>query len=175
MKILQIDLDVNAGSSPALSTKTNIKMYYIKKKKSNKPKKRQTNQATLVKKLDKVFSQYIRLRDSDINGMFRCISCGKIKPFGQADAGHFHSRRHMATRFDEDNVSAECRACNRFSADHLIGYRENLIKKIGTQRFQLLEVKAHSIKKWSCFELEQLIKYYTVLVKKLSEEKGIKV
>lgn len=25
MKILQIDLDVNAGSSPALSTKTNIK------------------------------------------------------------------------------------------------------------------------------------------------------
>ena len=150
-------------------------MYYIKKKKSNKPKKRQTNQATLVKKLDKVFSQYIRLRDAYPNGTFRCISCGKIKPFEQADAGHFHSRRHMATRFDEDNVSAECRACNRFSADHLIGYRENLIKKIGTQRFQLLEVKAHSIKKWSCFELEQLIKYYTVLVKKLSEEKGIKV
>lgn len=81
----------------------------------------------------------------------------------------------MTTRFDEDNVSSECRFCNRFSADHLIGYRENLIKKIGTQRFQLLEVKAHSIKKWSCFELEQLIKYYTVLVKKLSEEKGIKV
>ena len=89
-------------------------------------------------------------------------------PFEQADAGHFHSRRHMTTRFDEDNVSSECRFCNRFSADHLI-------KKIGTQRFQLLEVKAHSIKKWSCFELEQLIKYYTVLVKKLSEEKGIKV
>lgn len=150
-------------------------MYYINKKKSDKPKKRQTSQATLVKKLDKVFSQYIRLRDSDTNGMFHCISCGKIKPFGQADAGHFHSRRHMATRFDEDNVSAECRFCNRFSADHLIGYRENLIKKIGTQRFLLLEVKANSIKKWSCFELEQLIKYYTVLGKKLSEEKGIKI
>ena len=38
--------------------------YYIKKKKSDKPKKRQTSQATLVKKLDKVFSQYIRLRDA---------------------------------------------------------------------------------------------------------------
>lgn len=149
--------------------------YYIKKKKSDKPKKRQVSQATLVKKLDKVFSQYIRLRDAFPNGTFRCISCGHIKPFEQADAGHYHSRRHMSTRFDEENVSSECRACNRFSADHLIGYRENLIRKIGIQRFQLLEVKAHSTKKWSCFELEQLIKYYSVLVKKLSEEKGIKI
>lgn len=63
--------------------------------------------------------------------------------------------------------------CNRFSADHLIGYRENLIKKIGVQRFKLLEVKAHETKKWSCFELEQLIKYYKALGDKLSEEKGI--
>lgn len=149
-------------------------MYYIKKK-SERPKKRQASQATLVKKLDKVFSQYIRLRDTFPNGMFRCISCGQIKPFEQADAGHYHSRRHMITRFDEENVSSECRFCNRFSADHLIGYRENLIKKIGMQRFQMLEVRAHGTKKWSCFELEQLIKYYSVLVKKLSEEKGIKV
>jgi len=152
-----------------------ITMYYLKKKKTDKPKKRQASQATLVKKLDKVFSQYIRLRDAFPNGTFRCISCGKIKPFEQADAGHYHSRRHMSTRFDEENVSSECRACNRFSADHLIGYRENLIKKIGTQRFQLLEVKAHSTKKWSCFELEHLIKYYSVLVKKLSDEKGIRI
>ena len=149
-------------------------MYYIKKK-SGRPKKRQASQATLVKKLDKVFSQYIRLRDTFPNGTFRCISCGQIKPFEQADAGHYHSRRHMSTRFDEENVSSECRFCNRFSADHLIGYRENLIKKIGMQRFQMLEVRAHGTKKWSCFELEQLIKYYSVLVKKLSEEKGIKV
>lgn len=150
-------------------------MYYIKKKKSDKPKKRQPSQTTLVKKLDKVFSQYIRLRDAFPNGMFRCVSCGQIKPFEQADAGHYHSRRHMSTRFDEENVSSECRFCNRFSADHLIGYRENLIKKIGMQRFQMLEVRAHGTKKWSCFELEQLIKYYSVLVKKLSEEKGIKL
>ena len=107
------------------------------------------------------------------SGTFRCISCGKIKPIEQADAGHYHSRRHMSTRFDEDNVNAECRFCNRFSADHIIGYRENLIKKIGEQRFLLLEVKAHEMKKWSHFELEQLIKYYKALGDKLSKEKGI--
>ena len=161
---------VSGGSSPPTLT-----MYYLKKKKSDKPKKRQTSQATLVKKLDKVFSQYIRLRDAFPNGTFRCISCGKIKPFDQSDCGHYHSRRHMSTRFDEENCNSECRYCNRFSADHLIGYRENLIRKIGMQRFQLLEVKARSTKKWSCWELEELIKYYSILVKKLSGEKGIRI
>lgn len=161
---------VSGGSSPSTLT-----MYYMKKKKTDKPKKRQASQATLVKKLDKVFSQYIRLRDAFSNGTFRCISCGKIKPFDQSDCGHYHSRRHMSTRFDEENCNSECRFCNRFSADHLIGYRENLIRKIGTQRYQLLEAKAHQTKKWSCFELEQLIKYYSALVKKLSDEKGIRI
>lgn len=65
--------------------------------------------------------------------------------------------------------------CNRFSADHIIGYRENLIRKIGSQRFQLLEVKAHETRKWSHFELEMLVKYYRALVEKLSKEKGIRL
>lgn len=29
-------------------------------------------------KLDRIFSEYIRLRDADNNGYIRCISCGKI-------------------------------------------------------------------------------------------------
>ena len=144
--------------------------YYIKRKRSEK---KSPSLSALVERLDKVFSKYIRLRDAMPSGLFRCISCGKIKPIGQADCGHFHSRTHMSTRFDEDNCHAECRYCNRFSADHLIGYRENLIKKIGEQRFLLLEVKAHETRKWSHFELEQLTKYYKSLVKKLQKEKGI--
>lgn len=147
-----------------------------KKTASDKPKKKASpSLSTLVDRLDTVFSRYIRLRDAMPSGMFRCISCGKIKPIEQADAGHYHSRRHMSTRFDEDNVNAECRFCNRFSADHIIGYRENLIKKIGEQRFLLLEVKAHETHKWSAFELEQLTKYYRALVQNLQKEKGIKL
>lgn len=146
--------------------------YYIKRKKSEK---KSPSLSALVERLDKVFSKYIRLRDAMPSGLFRCISCGKIKPIGQADCGHFHSRTHMSTRYDEDNCHAECRYCNRFSADHLIGYRENLIRKIGEQRFLLLEVKAHETRKWSHFELEQLVKYYKALVEKLQKEKGIKL
>ena len=147
-----------------------------KKTASDKPKKKSSpSLSTLIDRLDIVFSRYIRLRDAMPSGMFRCISCGKIKPIEQADCGHFHSRTHMSTRFDEDNCHAECRYCNRFSADHIIGYRENLIKKIGEQRFMLLDIKAHETKKWSHFELEQLAKYYRALVEKLQKEKGIKL
>ena len=146
--------------------------YYIKRKKTEK---KSPSLSVLVDRLDKVFSKYIRLRDAMPGGLFRCISCGKIKPIEQADCGHFHSRTHMSTRFDEDNCHAECRYCNRFSADHLIGYRENLIRKIGEQRYLLLEVKAHETRKWSHFELEQLTKYYKALVVKLQKEKGIRL
>ena len=55
-------------------------------------------------------------------------------------------------------------------------YRQNLINKIGEKNVDYLEYKAKGVTvHYSTFELEQLIKYYTVLVKKLSEEKGIKI
>ncbi|MBR1526863.1 MAG: recombination protein NinG [Prevotella sp.] len=152
--------------------------YYIKRKKkepSEKKSRKSPTLSTLVDRLDTVFSKYIRLRDAMPSGMFRCISCGQIKPISQADCGHFHSRIHMSTRFDEDNCHAECRFCNRFSADHIIGYRENLIKKIGGQRFALLEVKAHQSHKYAHFEIEQLIKYYRARVEMLQREKGIRL
>ena len=144
-------------------------MYYMKKKKGEGAKK--SNLSSLVKKLDKEFSLFIRLRDSKAYGFkaFKCISCGQIKPFEKADCGHYYSRVKMSTRFDEDNAHAECAACNRFRADHLDGYRENLIKKIGQPRFDVLRYRSNQTKKWSAFELESLIKYYKEQNKKLKE------
>ena len=154
---------------------------YWKKKKKKEPKtiygqevttKRKPN---LVKKLDKVFSLYIRLRDAMPSGYVRCISCGRIKPFEEVDCGHFHGRMHMATRYDEDNCHAECRYCNRMSADHIIKYERNLVRKIGQQRVDWLMVKANSTKHYLDSELEAMIKHYTAEVKKLSTLKGIRV
>lgn len=151
-------------------------MYYIKKKKSDKPRKRQTSKATLIKKLDKVFSLYIRLRDSDTNGYCRCISCGKIHYWKEIQNGHYMSRRYLSTRFDEMNCNAQCVACNIFNQGNIQMYRQNLINKIGEKNVDYLEYKAKGVMvHYSAFEMEQLIKYYTVLVKKLSEEKGIRV
>lgn len=150
-------------------------MYYLKKEKKKPLTDKNNSKSSLVKKLDRVFSLYIRLRDTMPNGMCRCISCGNIKPFAQIDAGHYFSRTHMATRFSELNVNAECNFCNRFKADHLDAYRDNLIRKIGKDKFELLRIAAHQSQKWSDFELEAMIQHYKKEVKKLSEIKGIKV
>lgn len=150
--------------------------YYIKRKKKKTDSKPKTKSRTdYIAVLDRWFSAYIRLRDALGNGYFVCISCSQIKPFEQADCGHFWSRRHMNTRFDEDNAHAECRSCNRFSADHLAGYQVNLIRKIGTTRFEWLRVKHMATKHWTEAELKERIDYYKKEVKRLSSLKGIRV
>lgn len=159
--------------------------YYLRRKPKTKKEKKDPmplfsaagvkvkKKPDLRRKLDDVFSQYIRLRDAMPNGTFRCISCGQIKPLEQADCGHYFSRTHMATRYSEYNCHAECRHCNRFLADHLDGYRRNLIQKIGQQRFDMLEWQHHQTYQYSDFELQELIKHYQVKVKELRQEKGL--
>lgn len=88
---------------------------------------------------------YVRKRDQ-INeyGDFKCISCGKIKPKANCDAGHFFSKKNYASvRFDLDNIHGECDYCNGFNHDHLILYQQNLIKKIGQEKFDKLEAMAY--------------------------------
>ena len=157
-------------------------MYYLRKKKKKKedPLPLFDSKGVKVKRkpdlkarADKEFSLFIRLRDCMPNGFFRCISCGQIKPFGQADCGHFHSRRHMSVRYDEDNAHSECRSCNRFKADHLIGYERNLVAKIGRMRFDKLAWKAAQPMKWTDKELEELAAYYKERNKELRKEKGL--
>lgn len=144
--------------------------YYIKKKKKEKVLYPGVKKAPNYKaKLDKIFSEYIRLRDSKNFGFkaFKCISCGQIKPYAQADCGHYFSRVHLATRFDELNCNAECKFCNRFKADHLEGYREHLIEKIGEARFEFLKVKHTNYCKMGDLEYKELIKYYQAKIKLL--------
>ena len=124
----------------------------------------------LENKLDREFSLFIRLRDSE-NGYFKCISCGKIKPFEQADCGHYINRQHMSTRFDEMNCNAQCRACNRFQEGNMSGYRQGLVKKYGEKRVLLLEMRKNDIKRYSEFEYQALIKYYHALNERLKKDK----
>jgi 5-methylcytosine-specific restriction endonuclease McrA len=144
--------------------------YYLKRKKKTKEKPlplfdgkvKVEKKPDMIAKVDRTVSKYVRHRDSKEYGFkyFKCVSCGRILPIEQADCGHYFSRTKMSVRFDEDNVHAECRACNRFRADHLIGYRENLIKKIGIQRFELLSWKASQTRKWCYFELVEINGYF---------------
>jgi len=126
--------------------------------------KKQKTVAKLKKELQLIFNAYIRKRDEDKP----CISCGLHKENKQA--GHFFSvKGYDGLRFDPDNVHGECAGCNCFDESHLIYYNENLISRIGIERFRNLKDKAYDYKKngykWSRSELLQLIEKYKQLLK----------
>jgi uncharacterized C2H2 Zn-finger protein len=113
-----------------------------------------------IDKLDRIFSKYIRLRDADDNGYCRCISCGKVFHWKDGDAGHYINRKHMSVRWDEMNVHAQCRACNRFDEGNGPGYTQGLMKKYGPEVLDLLLYKKFQTSKLTDFEVECLIKHY---------------
>lgn len=135
---------------------------------------KKTNNASLKRTADTEFSRYIRLRDM-IPGttVFRCISCGLIKPISQADCGHYINRQHMNTRYNEMNCNAQCRSCNRFDEGNIQGYRRGLIKKYGEQKVLLLESMKNGYMKYSEAEYRILIADYRSRYEKILEKRNL--
>lgn len=151
------------------------------KKKKNKDKSETWGKAartgkwrstkSLIAKLDKTMSLYIRLRDVNKDGYFRCPTCGRYLPFAKGDCSHLWGRAHMSTRFDPDNMVMECAYDNRMNSSHLLELSRFFEKKLGTQRYELLRVKHNQTKKWSNWELEQLIEYYSKETERLKKKR----
>jgi hypothetical protein len=77
------------------------------------------------------------------------------------DAGHYVPQKGgSALRFDEWNVNGECKKCNGFDPFHLVGYRKNLIEKIGLKAVEELEAKRNEVKKWTRDELLEIVNRY---------------
>ena len=128
----------------------------------------------LIKELDKLFSYYVRLKNSDKNGYCRCISCGKIFFWKDIQNGHYMSRRYMSTRFAEDNCRPQCVACNIFNQGNIQMYRRALVRSIGEQRVDLIEVRARQERReWSLFDLKQMIDFYKKQVDRLLLERSL--
>jgi len=125
---------------------------------------RKVKLSTLKNKLDKIFSEYIRRRDvDDHTGFGKCIDCGRETPFAEGDAGHFVGRRHLSTRWDEDNVHFQHRYCNRF----LNGRQYEYGQALGDRADELIQ-KSHQVAKFDATHLQYLIDIYK---EKLSELK----
>jgi hypothetical protein len=113
-----------------------------------------------IKMTQIIFNKYIRLRDK---GQV-CISCNK--PALKENAGHFWSAGgHSNVRFNEDNVHLQCEYCNTYLSGNLIMYNNNLLYKLGSDRFIKLHEQAHITKKWTKDELIEIIKEYKLKIK----------
>ncbi len=121
------------------------------------PKK--PSRKTIVTKLDKVFSEYIRRRYAK-NGIAECVTCGKKDHWKNLQAGHFMSRKHYATRWDDENVQVQCMACNvyRYGEQYLFA------KYLGQEKADELLARSRTMVKLKDWELEEMIEKYKKLL-----------
>ena len=127
--------------------------------------KKKLTRSKLVKKLDAVFSKYIRQSNS-VNEIATCFTCGKEDHWTKLQNGHFQSRRHYATRWDETNCQVQCAGCNVFRFGEQFLFSQNLDNKFGQGTARRLHIKAQQTIKFADFELEEMINHYNGLVSK---------
>tara|TARA_R110000765_G_scaffold3856_2_gene12159 strand:- start:577 stop:966 length:390 start_codon:yes stop_codon:yes gene_type:complete len=113
----------------------------------------------IVKKLDTIFSQYIRQKNA-VDEIATCFTCGKEDHWKKLQNGHFQSRRHYSTRWDEINCQVQCAGCNVFKYGEQYVFGNKLDSKFGEGTSRRLHIKAQEIVKLSDNELEDLIKRY---------------
>ena len=121
------------------------------------PKK--PSRKTIVTKLDKVFSEYIRRRYAK-NGIAECVTCGKKDHWKNLQAGHFMSRKHYATRWDDENVQVQCMACNVYR----YGEQYSFAKYLGQEKADELLARSRTMVKLKDWELEEMIEKYKKLL-----------
>jgi hypothetical protein len=92
-----------------------------------------------------------------------CISCGK---YSTLQAGHYYSGGHYPElRFNEQNVNGQCTRCNLKLSGNLIEYRKGLVKKIGIDEVEKLDLTVEKYKqiiyKWDRYFLISIILKYS--------------
>lgn len=123
-----------------------------------------------IKDAQVAFNAFIRARDTGKP----CICCGRIGSGmvrgGEIDAGHYRSRGSAPhLRFDERNVHAQLKQCNRYASGNVVGYRLGLIQRLGLEVVEALESdqepRRHTIE-----DLKQIKKTYAAKAKALLKE-----
>lgn len=158
------------GGCKECGSMTHTKMYHKPKKpikrtavkptiKKTVKKAKKPTRSQLIKKLDKVFSDYIRQKDA-VDGMAQCVTCGDIKEWKYQQNGHYMSRGNFATRWDETNCHVQCAACNVFKKGNYTEYALFMIEKYGPEKLTELRDKARAGRKFTTVELQEMIKKY---------------
>jgi len=128
------------------------------------PRKKKMNHAAVWK----LFSEYIRRRDSDWSGRGKCITCPNVKHWKEMDAGHYISRSKKAILYDERNVNLQCKRCNITGEPQL--YRKALIGKYGEEVVDELESRIHELKQFKLADYKRLYEEYTLKLKNVKDQ-----
>lgn len=145
-----------------------LKLEKLKKKDQAKNRKRtkelkqelETIQQKVLR-VQRVVNTFVRLRDQGK----KCISCTTILK-GKFDAGHYYNaNQHWNIRFDLKNINGQCVKCNQYLSGNLIFYRFGLIGRIGSKEVIRLDQEAKKIRKFTKFELEEILQEFKFMIK----------
>lgn len=125
---------------------------------------RKISRKGLVKKLDTIFSIYIRLRKADDLGVVSCYTCGKKDYYKKMQCGHFMSRKYYSTRWEELNCQVQCYSCNVMRYGEQYKYGLELQKEYGKNLPEELLTMSRQIVKFSNDDLLDKINRYKQLV-----------
>ena len=111
-------------------------------------------------KVDKLFSQYIRLRDG-----YRCqirlhSECrGYVPPPTiRIQCSHFFNRNHRSTRFDEENCDAFCDKCHWIVENDKNGrYYDWKLKQLGESKFSCLRYRHYQVVQYRQQDYQRII------------------
>lgn len=116
-----------------------------------------TSLSKLKKKIDTVFSLYIRRRDG-----FKCVTCGYqgFEKDGVMQAGHLFTRAANSTRWDPLNTSCQCRSCNFRHEFDWEPYRSWFVGVYGQESYDDLYRKHKTVKKFTKGQLLAMYEHY---------------
>jgi len=126
-------------------------------KPSKSASRKQKSVAQLKKECDKWWSLYVRVRDSDAQGIAECITCGAKKPYKELQCGHFISRRVNSLRFLDENTHAQCYACNVMRYGEQYNYAKQIDLRYGDGKAEELHNRRFETHKFTREELQEII------------------
>ena len=128
----------------------------------------------LFKKLTEKFSEFIRLRDADDDGICICPLCDKSGKWIYFHCAHYIKCRHGALRWHERNCHAQCPECNcdQYTDGQFAKYQDFMTKKYTPGEIGELHMLKNSDFRPTKYELQIKIDHYTELVKELKKEKS---
>lgn len=130
-----------------------------------KEEKEDTTVSPWKKKLDQVFSKFIRLRDHNI-----CLCCWTDK---NPTNGHLFSRVANATRFDETNCNCQCMWCNMEHENNPEIYKRKFISKFWQEEYDRIWKLWNTTVKFDVQRYKEKIVYYKNKVKELTTKNNL--
>jgi hypothetical protein len=113
-----------------------------------------------IRKIDRVFSQYVRQSEADKSGNARCFTCEVVRPWWEMDCGHFQSRQYMAGRWLRMNAAVQCRECNVLSGEQY-RFARRLDEVHGPGTAELIERLVRQGRPYTITQLKKQFKFWS--------------